>query len=171
MLNKKLLQTKVNVGINHYIFWTGSYSPDINLDVAETCISCKVCRSVLDRFCQFGHLRKWTSIEKLPPSNLPMGILLDIALANDWHERVQLTMGNVNQVILGSIIKQDEQAMHSKKVNKIYPWPLFLFLPLGSTLSYLYDFAWWWTMRWQCKPNKYLLISMCDTNRILIILN
>lgn len=137
MLNRKLLQTKVNVDIIHYIFWTGSYPPGGNLDVAETSISCKVCRSVLVRFCQFGHLEKWTSIEKLPPPNLPRGILLDIALANDWHGRVQLNMGDANHVleVLVSISKQDEQAMHSKTVSKIYPWPLFLFLPLGSCLE------------------------------------
>lgn len=68
MLHKKLLQTKLsksyplhicqlpwdkNVGINNYVFCTGFYSTGGNLDVAETSISQKVCRSVLVSFCQF----------------------------------------------------------------------------------------------------------------------
>lgn len=60
-------------------------------------------------------------------------------LINNWCGRAQFTMDGTNSrlVVLNTIRKQTEQAMASKPVSSISPWPLYQLLPQVSAVTLL----------------------------------
>jgi len=85
--------------------------------------------------------------------------LWDIFFINNWRGKAHPTVGGVTprMVMLGGI-REGEQAMRSKPVSSIPPWPLHPLLPAGSCpvwVSVMIAHSWWTieygTRRWN-KP-------------------
>lgn len=94
-----------------------------------------------------------TLMEKMPPSDCPIdkGIFLTI----DWYRKEKPTVGGTipQQVALGCIRKQIEQAMKCGPVSSTPPWSLLQFLLPGfcPALSSCPNFPQWSTVIWTCK--------------------
>lgn len=79
-------------------------------------------------------------------------------LINSWCGRAQLTMDSttLRLVVLDTLRKQAEQAVGTKPVSSISPWPLGQFLPQVPAWVSSVDFTQPWTISVSAEINSFL---------------